>query len=69
MFGTTLKAYDENGELVMRQGPFVIVTEAIAMFEAEKAEAVHNKVFMLELAIDGQDPRHRNANNYMSFSR
>lgn len=69
MFGTTLKAYDENGELVMRQGPFTIISEAIAMFEQEKKEAIHNKVFALELAVEGTKPEHRNANNYMSYAR
>lgn len=66
----TLKAYDENGELVMRQGPFMAVLEAIAIFQEEKEQAVHNKVFMLILEPEGQKPSNRVPGiNFWAFSR
>jgi hypothetical protein len=66
----TLKAYDENGELVMKQGPFMAVMEALAIFEEEKREAIHNKVFMLVLEPEGQQTRNRVGGvNFWSFAR
>jgi hypothetical protein len=66
----TLKAYDENGELVMRQGPFMAVMEALAIFEQEKREAVHNKVFMLIMEPEGQKITARVGGvNFWSYAR
>jgi hypothetical protein len=61
-------AYDENGDLVMRQGPFTYDFEAVAMFEAERKEMAQNKVFHLSLEKTYLAQNHR-ARIHMSAVR
>ena len=55
----TLFGYDENGELAFRQGPFTFTLEAIEMFEKEKADMRHNKIFHLSLENTHLEQSHR----------
>jgi hypothetical protein len=55
----TLFGYDENGELAFRQGPFTFDHEAIEMFEKEKADMRHNKIFHLSLEKTYLEQSHR----------
>lgn len=63
-----LFGYDEDGKLAFRQGPFSFDAEAIAMFEEEKAEMVHNKIFHLSLEKTYLPQSHR-MRTYMSACR
>jgi hypothetical protein len=52
--------YDENGELVFRQGPFTFDPEAYDVFQAEREVMESHKVFHLSLERTYLAQDHRN---------